>query len=187
MDEESQAGDAVHQIEQALIALRLQGRGPRHGHPGAGDHRPPWGDGPPPWLQRPAVAPDGSGRVGGARPHDRSLGGAARFRLLAVLLAAESSAARMGISEVADAVGVDQPRASRLVNEAAERGMVTRAVDERDARRSVITLTPAGRALLESAQANRRNAVTQALAGFTAAETATLAGLLTRFVAGLPY
>jgi DNA-binding MarR family transcriptional regulator len=185
MDAESQVSDPVHAIEQALVALRLQGRGPRHGHPGAGDHRPPWGDGPPPWLQRPVSAPDALGR-GGGRPHDRSLGGAARFRLLAVLFAAESTTTRMGISEVAEAVGVDQPRASRLVNEAAERGMVARAVDERDARRSVITLTPAGRAVLESAQANRRSAVTQALAGFTADETATLAGLLTRFVGGLP-
>lgn len=184
MNQESQASDAVRQIEHALVALRLQGRGPRHGHPGMGDHRPPWGDGPPPWLQRPVAVPDAAGRPG--RPHDRSLGGAARFRLLAVLLAAESTTTRMGISEVAEAVGVDQPRASRLVNEAAERGMVTRAVDERDARRSVITLTPAGRAVLESAQANRRSAVTQALAGFTADETATLAELLTRFVAGLP-
>ncbi len=92
----------------------------------------------------------------------------------------------MGISEVAIAIGVDQPRASRLVNDAAERGLVVRAVDPRDARRSVITVTDAGRALLESARESRRTAVTEALAGFTPAETETLAALLTRFAAAWP-
>lgn len=81
---------------------------------------------------------------------------------------------------------MDQPRASRLVNEAAERGLVTRRPDERDARRSVVQLSDAGRALLETAVATRRSAVTQAVAGFTPEETATFAALLTRFVAAWP-
>lgn len=93
---------------------------------------------------------------------------------------------RMGISEVAAAIGVDQPRASRLVNDAAERGLVLRSVDPRDARRSVIALSDAGRAMLETARASRRSAVTEALAEFTPEETATLATLLTRFAAAWP-
>jgi DNA-binding MarR family transcriptional regulator len=91
----------------------------------------------------------------------------------------------MGISEIADAIGVDQPRASRLVNEAVERGLVTRRADERDARRSVVELSAAGRALLHSAHVNRRTAVTDALAGFSAEEVATFSALLSRFVANL--
>ena len=92
----------------------------------------------------------------------------------------------MGISEIAEAISVDQPRASRLVNEAAEQGLVTRRADDRDARRSIVELTDAGRALLESARETRRSAVTDALAGFTPEETAQFAQLLERFVAAWP-
>lgn len=91
----------------------------------------------------------------------------------------------MGISEIAEAIGVDQPRASRLVNDAMERGLVTRRADERDARRSVVELTDAGREALEATRATRRNAVAEAVAAFTSEETVTFANLLTRFVAGL--
>lgn len=84
------------------------------------------------------------------------------------------------------AISVDQPRASRLVNQAAERGLVTRRPDERDARRSVIRLSDSGRALLETAVATRRSSVTDALADFTPEEAATFAALLTRFVAAWP-
>jgi len=165
--------DPVAAIEAALIVMR---RGGRRGHTGMHDgapwgHRPPWGDGPPPMRMR-------------AHGHDHTLGGAARFRLLEVLLRADP-AVRMGISEIAEAIGVDQPRASRLVNEAVEKNLVTRRADERDARRSVVELSPAGRALLESAHANRRTAVTDALEGFSAEEVATFAALLARFTQNL--
>ena len=92
----------------------------------------------------------------------------------------------MGISEIAEAIHVDQPRASRLVNEAAERGLVTRRADDRDARRSVVELSDAGRRLLESAHATRRSAVTTALSGFTPEEVSTFSALLARFVEAWP-
>lgn len=188
MDSESQA-DAVRRIEEALLLLRPgPGRGHRHG-PGTGGPRgpwgnrtPPWGDGPPPWGDGP---PPWAGGHGPGRGHERSLGGAARFRLLEALAAA-SADARMGISEVAAAIGVDQPRASRLVNDAAERGLVDRAVDPRDARRSIVTITEAGRATLDGARESRRSAVTDALAGFTDAEREHFAQLLSRFAAAWP-
>ncbi len=178
MDSESQA-DAVRQIEQALLALRpSHGRGP--GRPGmgrgpGGGHRPPWGDGPPPWA--------GAGH--GHGPHERGLGAGARFRLLEVLSTAAADA-RLGISEIADAVGVDQPRASRLVADAASRGLVTRSVDPLDARKSVVAITEAGRALLGTVRQGRRTAVTDALAGFTDEEVATFASLFARFAAAWP-
>ena len=171
--------DPVAAIEAALVVMRRGAPGRRapggdmrhEGPPWAGGHRPPWGDGAPPARMR-------------AHGHDHTLGGAARFRLLEVLLRADP-AVRIGISEIADAIGVDQPRASRLVNEAVERGLVARRADERDARRSIVELSAAGRALLQSAHANRRTAVTDALAGFSADEVATFSALLSRFVANL--
>lgn len=114
-------------------------------------------------------------------PHDRSLGGAARFRMLDALEQGPRT-----ISDLAQSVGVDQPRASRLVAEAVDHGFVRRGVDPSDARRALIELTEAGRARLASAHSSRRDAVATALDGFTADETAEFARLLSRFVEGWP-
>jgi DNA-binding MarR family transcriptional regulator len=167
MEAESQVPDPIALIEHALmtmrrdqLARRLQRRGPRgpgglhgrHGGPKHGIHGP-----------------------------DRSLGGAARFRMLDAL----ESGART-VSELADATGVDQPRASRLVADAAERGLLRRGVDPNDARRAVIELTDAGRAHLTDAHQTRRAAVESALSGFSADETVQFAALLDRFVGAWP-
>lgn len=179
--------DPIAEIEQAVVSLRhFRSRGPgsrdAHGGPpwmrgGAGprggihDTEHPQNDGP--GMERMPM-------VRGYRgPHDRTMGGAARFRLLGALRDRDG----MSVSEIAEVIGVDQPRASRLVNDSAERGLVTRRADERDARRSVVELTDAGRALLSTANASRRTAVTDAVADFTEEETATFAALFTRFVA----
>lgn len=114
-------------------------------------------------------------------PHDRSLGGAARFRMLDALEAGPRT-----VSEIAGAVGVDQPRASRLVAEAVDRNLVRREIDPRDARRAVVELTSGGRSFLRSAHESRRSAVETALDGFTASERSQFAGLLERFVAAWP-
>jgi DNA-binding MarR family transcriptional regulator len=175
---QSESQEPVAAIEAAVIALRhLRPRGPgRAGHDG-----PPWMRGGPHHG-----ADDGSDlehmpRVRGYRgPHDRTMGGAARFRLLAALRERDG----LSVSELAELVGVDQPRASRLVNESAERGLVTRRADERDARRSVVELTEQGRSILSKTNESRRTAVADAVAGFSAEETATFAALLTRFVEG---
>jgi DNA-binding MarR family transcriptional regulator len=173
-----QSQDPVSAIEAAIIALRhFRPRGPgRAGHEG-----PPWMRGGP----HRGAEQDGPGvehmpQVRGYRgPHDRTMGGAARFRLLAALRDKDG----LSVSEIADLIGVDQPRASRLVNESAERGLVTRRADERDARRSVVELTEQGRSILTKTNESRRTAVADAVAGFTPEETATFAALLTRFVA----
>lgn len=160
--------DPISTIERALMTMRRdqqarrlqRGRGPggiggrhgRHGGPKHGIHGP-----------------------------DRSLGGAARFRMLDAL----ESGART-VSELADATGVDQPRASRLVSDAAERGLLRRGVDPHDARRAVIELTDAGRAHLTDAHQARRAAVESALGGFSSDETARFAEFLDRFVAAWP-
>lgn len=202
MNSESQdahSHDAIAQIEAALGAMRREhlhgrrgpggpggrgmGRQPRgEGTPPWGDGTPPWGDGTPSWGDGPAWGRGGPGHARGG-----PLGGAARLRLLDALRVAGASATRMGISEIAEAIGVDQPRASRLVNDAMERGLVTRRADERDARRSVVELTDAGRDALETTRATRRSAVAEAVSAFTPEETVTFAKLLTRFVAGLKH
>jgi DNA-binding MarR family transcriptional regulator len=149
--------DPVSVIERALVAMRRDQQARR--------------------LQR-GMGPRGHGPGHGP---DRSLGGAARFRMLDALEAGPRT-----VSEVAAATGVDQPRASRLVADAADRGLVRRGVDPRDARRAVVELTSAGREFLHSAHASRRDAVETALAGFSAAERREFAALLDRFVAAWP-
>jgi DNA-binding MarR family transcriptional regulator len=161
--------DPVADIERALVQLR-------HSRPGS---RGPHGG--PPWHAERADAPAHLERMPAVRgyrgPMRGGLGGAARFRLLGVLRERDG----LSVSELADAIGVDQPRASRLVNEGVDRGLVTRDADPRDARRSVVHLTDAGRAELERVHEHRRSAVTEALQGFTAEETAAFADLLSRF------
>lgn len=160
--------DPIAAIEQAVFALRHTR--PHGRRPGGPHDAPPW--------MRSGLVHDATG-MRGRGPGDRMLGGAARLRLLSALAERDG----LSVSDIAESIGVDQPRASRLVNDSAERGLVTRTSDGRDARRSVVQLTDAGRAMLQTATDSRRTAVTEALAGFSAEETATFADLLTRFTA----
>jgi DNA-binding MarR family transcriptional regulator len=102
-----------------------------------------------------------------------------------VLDAVEAAERPLGITDIADALGVDQPRASRLVAAAVAAGLVRRAADQADGRRSRIALTAAGRERLSLVHAQRRARFAAAMAGWTEAERAGFAELLTRFVAGL--
>lgn len=117
---------------------------------------------------------------------DGSLGRAARFRMLDVLEAAEREGATYSISTLAPAIGVDQPRASRLVQEAVDRGLVSRVTDPADARRTLIQLTAAGRKQISEVRNHRRSAVEQALEAFTPEEARTFADLFARFVRAWP-
>lgn len=85
------------------------------------------------------------------------------------------------VSDLAMAVGVDQPRASRLVQAAVIAGQVRREVDPADARRSILVITEAGRAALSALLDHRRTAIEQALADFSPDERAEFARLFTRF------
>ncbi|MWB99487.1 MarR family transcriptional regulator [Agromyces sp. MMS17-SY077] len=99
------------------------------------------------------------------------------MRLLAVLAAAGPQS----VNGLADAIGVDQPRASRLVRAAVESGHVRRDVDPADARRSILAITESGRTALHSTLGRRREAVESALAGFTDDERTEFARLLRKF------
>ncbi|WP_448812047.1 MarR family winged helix-turn-helix transcriptional regulator [Agromyces bauzanensis] len=85
------------------------------------------------------------------------------------------------VTDLASAVGVDQPRASRLVQAAVEAGHVRRDVDPADARRSILVITDAGRAALSSLLDHRRGAIERALADFSPDERRQFAVLLARF------
>ncbi len=152
----SRSQDPISIIESALVTMRRDQQRRR--------------------LQRKDAGQRRTGR------RDHSLGGAARFRMLDALAASPG----LSVSDIADAIGVDQPRASRLVNESVEHGFTRRTPDPTDGRRSVVELSPAGRRMLEAAHENRRTAVTAALAGFSPDEVETFANLLDRFVEAWP-
>lgn len=200
--------DSVAIIEQALVTMRrdqqqrrLQrrgGHGDGHRHRGHGEHdhdhehgrrrggpRGGWGDGDghvgrgAPGDGAPGPAPDDARGL----PSRHGLAHAARFRLLDALEGAEHPPS---VSQLAEAIGVDQPRASRLVQAAVEAGHVRREADPSDARRSALVLTASGRKLLASARDTRRSAVETALTDFTPAETAEFARLFSRFIAAWP-
>lgn len=167
---------AVAGVAQALATLRGLSRRPGpgtgmadHGGHGRHDGHSERGD------QEPcsATAPRPPGRRGG-----RGL-----FLLLDVLAATSEP---LGVSEIAAAIGVDQPRASRLVQHAADRDLAERQADPHDARRARVALTDAGRDLIERSHAQQREAVSAALAEFSERERAELARLLGKLADAWP-
>ncbi len=141
-----------------------------HAHGGPHGHGDPHGHGhggPAPWAE--AM----QGRFGGP----------ARLRLLEALAAASHP---LTVGEIGAAIGVDQPRASRLVQQSVDMGVVRREADPEDARRTRIVLTDAGAALLRGFRGERRGTVEAALAEFTDQERADLARLLAKLAAAWP-
>ena len=145
----------------------VRGHDHGHGEPGWGRGGPHHGRGygGPPW--------GGAARIGGP----------ARLRMLEALAAASHP---LSVGEVADAVGVDQPRASRLVQQAVQMGLVQREADPDDARRTRVALTDAGTGLLRGFRGERREAIDTALATFTDGERADLARLLGKLADAWP-
>ncbi|QVQ51956.1 MarR family transcriptional regulator [Spiractinospora alimapuensis] len=113
----------------------------------------------------------------------RGAADAARFRYLDAL---DGAPRELAISEVAEAIGVDRPRASRLTRELIADGLVEHGSDARDSRYTRLRLTHSGQELVDAVRARRRRAVADALGGFTAEEARTLAVLLDRFVDAWP-
>ncbi|MGL3150220.1 MarR family winged helix-turn-helix transcriptional regulator [Microbacterium sp. A82] len=128
-----------------------------HGH----GHRGGRGFGPPPWA-------------GG---HGPRFGGPALVRMLDALSAAS---APLSVSALGEAIGVDQPRASRLVQQGVQRGLVLREADPDDARRTRIALTDEGRRIARGVRGERREALGRALETFSDEESRELARLLNK-------
>ncbi len=93
--------------------------------------------------------------------------------------------APLGVNGIATALGVDQPRASKLVAAAVTAGLVRREADQADGRRTNLVLTPAGRSQLETVHTHRRTHFAAAMAEWTPEERTTFANLLTRFLTAL--
>lgn len=110
-------------------------------------------------------------------------GGRAQLRLLIALAQAGRS---LGVSAIGESIGVDQPRASRLVSQGVELGLLRREADPDDARRTLIALTDKGRAISSRFRGAQRENVDLALDGFTDEERALLAQLLSRLADAWP-
>jgi DNA-binding MarR family transcriptional regulator len=175
-----------------------------HGHGGGhggdtdhGDHAPDHGHGDDirgfaghggrgrPWGRGGVVPGFGGPPAFGGPPWGGAarIGGPARLRLLEALAAASHP---LSVGEIADAVGVDQPRASRLVQQAVELELARREADPDDARRTRVALTDAGTRLVRGFRGERREAMDAALAAFTDDERAELARLLTKLADSWP-
>ncbi|GAA5083091.1 MarR family winged helix-turn-helix transcriptional regulator [Nocardia iowensis] len=100
------------------------------------------------------------------------------FRVLDAVACTESPT----VSTMAPALGVDQPRASRLVAQAVSLGLLERVADQHDGRRAVLRLTDNGQQAVTAAQTGRRTAMAAAMSDWTTGERAEFARLLRRFV-----
>src|SRR5688572_10146360 len=110
----------------AAALSRLRGRRP-HPHPhGPHEHGP---------LGMRPRGPRGPWGADGGLRH----GAPALIRMVEALAAASDP---LSVSGLAEAIGVDQPRASRLVQQGVDRGWVRREADPDDARRTRIAITP---------------------------------------------
>ncbi|MEV6276455.1 MarR family winged helix-turn-helix transcriptional regulator [Nocardia sp. NPDC051832] len=87
------------------------------------------------------------------------------------------------VGDIATALDVDQPRASRLVAGAVADGLLERRADRVDARRVLLHLTADARVALEHARSVRQEFFGRAIADWPDADRAEFARLLTRFVA----
>jgi DNA-binding MarR family transcriptional regulator len=107
------------------------------------------------------------------------------FDVLDVLEAAEQAGSQVGVNGVAMALGIDQPRASRLVATAVADGLVRREADQTDGRRAFLVRTEAGRAVTEVIRGSRRVAFAAAMSDWSDDDRVDFARLLSRFVDGL--
>jgi DNA-binding MarR family transcriptional regulator len=135
-------------------------------------------------LARLAAARHGR-RSGGGRGTAAEGPGGAGADVLDIIEEAEQAGGRATVTSVAAALGIDQPRASKLVAAAVAAGLVRREADQADGRRALLVRTPAGRHLSAQAHAFRRQVFGQAMADWPAADRAEFARLLTRFVESL--
>jgi DNA-binding MarR family transcriptional regulator len=98
---------------------------------------------------------------------------------------AEDAGRPATVTSVAAALGIDQPRASKLVAAAVSDGLVRREADQADGRRSLLVRTPAGQRLSAQIHAFRQQVFGDAMAEWSAADRAEFATLLSRFVESL--
>ncbi|MFW0797536.1 MarR family transcriptional regulator [Gordonia sp. CPCC 205515] len=84
--------------------------------------------------------------------------------------------------ELAESLNADPSTVSRHVSQLVDLGLVRREADPDDGRATLLVVTDAGRARVESMRAMRRTAMDQAMSDWTDDELHTLVRLLGRFV-----
>ncbi|GAA4479881.1 MarR family winged helix-turn-helix transcriptional regulator [Microbacterium panaciterrae] len=186
MPHDAETPDPLDAIVAALGMLR--GRGPRLSHEhhhGLHDADPRHGEGfrgrggPHAGPHGDHGGPHGDPRARGAERWGGPRGEApARLRMLEALAAGPLSVSAMG-----EAIGVDQPRASRLVQQGVDRGWLRREADPDDARRTRIVLTDEGRRMGRGVRGDRREALRGAMSALTPEEQAEFARLLAKVAA----
>ncbi|GAA4194535.1 hypothetical protein GCM10022219_17900 [Microbacterium oryzae] len=180
----AETADPTARIATALSRLRLGRPGPVPADGDAQAERPSPGEHGHPHHPHGEHAERGPhGPYHGAHMHGPFGRSMARLRLLELLAAADGP---LSVGAIAERLGVDQPRASRLVQAVVETAHARREADPDDARRTLIALTDEGRALAARSHGARAEAVEQALAGFTAEERTQLADLLGRLADAWP-
>ena len=102
--------------------------------------------------------------------------GVTEWRVLTALAAAPNSTANQ-LCEIGE---IDKAAASRSLKMLKSSGHVVIARHKSDARKRVVTLTPAGRSLYEEIIEVAKNRQKRITAGFTVQETDTLVALLSR-------
>jgi len=85
------------------------------------------------------------------------------------------------VGMVAERLGVDSSRASRMVADAIRGGYVRRVASQVDGRRMCLELTGAGRKLLKTASRFRRHFFSRVMASWSDGDCAEFARLLTKF------
>lgn len=105
------------------------------------------------------------------------------FHVLCLLLASESGSASPG--ELSEMVGTSRANMTRLLEELVDDGYIARSIDPRDARRHVISITPAGRAKALDTAPQLREPIDNAFSDLDAEEFALLERVLRKLIVSL--
>ena len=97
-----------------------------------------------------------------------------------MLEALSASSDPLSVSAIGEAIGVDQPRASLLVQPGVARGLVMREAVPGDARRPRTALRDQGHRFAKGLRSNRRASLGSALESFSTQEREDLARLLSK-------
>jgi DNA-binding MarR family transcriptional regulator len=107
------------------------------------------------------------------------------FAVDAVDDAAESRDTRVTVGTVAERLGVDPSRASRLVAQAVRAGYLRRVASQADGRQILLELTDVGRTVVDAMHAHRQSQFDNVMRDWSAQERQEFARLLTRFTTSL--
>jgi MarR family transcriptional repressor of emrRAB len=102
------------------------------------------------------------------------------FHVLCLLLSSEQG--RASPSELSELVGTSRANMTRILEDLMSDGLASRALEERDARRHIIRITPAGRKAARQAVPRLIAPLKDAFSGLNAQEFATLDKLLRKAI-----